>query len=308
MTSYLSYPNKNIQEKKIDQLNLVFIDHITQDTIFSKYLNNPEYSRFFSDVLWYLNKNFLPFSDGLKTIFLYLISSQSLSHTSSDIIEEALPTYEESQQTLDFLRVKESDFMQLDALKDMEGTHKNDLYSCLVIFIEWIQQYLGISEWIDDLKTQTSSYTQRLLLGNNLNELLSGFDVWCCERMRDWVWFGSELSMFFIDKQVSDLFENNASKNISELLNIIHNLMLWKLDDRVLKNIKPDYIYNLRQLLISHKLSLKDLDYMSMDFPNIFWYVSDDNYQRSEFIMYTVDTLLKDFEVFMSIMEREYRH
>jgi len=167
--------------------------------------------------------------------------------------------------------------MQLDALKDMEGTHKNDLYSCLVIFIEWIQQYLG-------------------------------FDVWCCERMRDWVWFGSELSMFFIDKQVSDLFENNASKNISELLNIIHNLMLWKLDDRVLKNIKPDYIYNLRQLLISHKLSLKDLDYMSMDFPNIFWYVSDDNYQRSEFIMYTVDTLLKDFEVFMSIMEREYRH
>jgi len=299
-----SVPHKSIDILKLQQMKLAFTQDIAQETVFSKYLQKPEFSTFFTDVLWYLNKNFaLP--QGYKIIFWYLVSDKNFAAFSSHTVLDNLPSYEQAEETLNSFKWKEQDFMNLNVFDEMQSQGKQDLYNWLIIFMQWIADVLSNFQKIDTVKWTVTENTNNLLTRKDVHELLWWFNSEIFHKIQTVPGFWAELSLFFKNKEISDIFDYGAAEKLTNILHAIHTAFLWKINTSYLNNIEISEVENLRNQFKAKKSELAEVNYMEMELPAIFWFVSDNNAQRSGYLIYVIEALLKDFSNFLSIYQRQ---
>ena len=299
-------PHKSIDTLKLQQIKLTFVNDILSDTDFSKYLQDPRFSKFFSDVLWYTDKNFAPIPHGYKTIFSYLTKDKSFASVSSETLLESLPSYQQAKDTLELFKSKEQDFMDFNTVNQIGPQQTKNLYNWLIIFMEWVSGFLYNFQEIDMVKWTVIENTNNLLTGKNLHELLWWwFNLEIFHKMQHVQGFWSELSMFFKSQEVSDIFEYSTADRMVNILNKIYVSLLWKIDPSSLRDMNISEVENLRDEFLEKKTELQSLDYMKMELPAIFWFVSDNNSQRSGYLIYVIEALLNDFSRFLSEYQRE---
>lgn len=279
-------------------------EYFTQTSVAKRFWAESQVN-FFWTVLYELDKVFFPHSFWGREISNHIegFNQKTQDDLTWDI--PSLPTFEQSLENLEYFRSNKDKFLNIVTLSNLSDQSKLELYNGILLFLESLHKYLTDIPWVEISRDKVAQATQDLLIWGDIKELLSWFDANIFDKIKNIENFWNELTSFFQNKNVSDRFDYGIADKIWDIINTIYLLFLWKIDAWYLSDIEISYVDDLIDRFSSKKSGLRKLGYAKIDLPVIFWFLNDDNDQRSGYTIHVIESLLKDFSKFLSMYKKE---